>query len=81
MRNRSREGRGRMARFELEQDGMVVAAVEGPRESALSDIVHYGLMYGQDGSCTTFEVVGRKRIKMGTIAVSISRPADTGDGT
>lgn len=37
------------ARFELWQDGMMVACVEGPRRKALSEIRHYALMYGQDG--------------------------------
>ena len=54
-----------MARFELEQDGMVVASVVGyQRDSAMADIYHYGLMYGQDGPCTAYEVRGRKRIKL-----------------
>lgn len=65
-----------MARFELEQDGMVVAAVDGPREDALRDIAHYGLMYGQDGPVTTYEVIGRRRIKL----AELTRTTDRGGG-
>jgi hypothetical protein len=34
-------------RFRLVQDGMVVAAAEGP--DAFREIAHYAFVYGQDG--------------------------------
>lgn len=37
------------ARFEIIQDGQVVAEVEGPADSALTDALHYLAVYGQDG--------------------------------
>lgn len=42
--------------FSLRQDGMIVAEVSGPdRERCLSEILHYAMVYGQDGPC---EIVG-----------------------
>jgi len=34
-------------RFRLKQDGLVVASAEGP--TALAEIKHYAMVYGQDG--------------------------------
>ena len=39
--------------FNLRQDGMIVASVSGPdREQALREIMHYALVYSEDGPCT-----------------------------
>lgn len=37
------------AQFEVIQNGLVVAAVEGPADSALKDALHYLAVYLQDG--------------------------------
>lgn len=39
-------------RLELEQDGQIVAAVEGPKDDAIREIRHYAMVYGQDGPVT-----------------------------
>lgn len=38
-----------MDRYRLKQDGIVVAVVEGPSQSARQEIMHYAMMYAQDG--------------------------------
>lgn len=39
--------------FTLTQDGMEVARVESDDEArAVREIMHYAMMYGQDGPCT-----------------------------
>ena len=68
-----------MARFELEQDGIVVATVDGPRDSSLLEIIHYGVVYGQDRPCVANEVRGRKRIKVATFP-STPSPGAAGGG-
>lgn len=40
-------------KFEVVQDGMVVAYGECPsRETAIAEAGHYVMMYGQDGECS-----------------------------
>lgn len=49
--------RKRWYRFELWQDGMVVAAVESYKKTfARNEIDHYALVYGQDGPIEIVEV-------------------------
>jgi hypothetical protein len=39
--------------FRLKQDGVVVAEVSGAdRQACFREIMHYALVYGQDGPCT-----------------------------
>lgn len=42
----------RRYRFQLWQDGIEVAGVDAPDlDSARREIMHYAMMYGQDGPC------------------------------
>ena len=47
--NDAAERKQKIAQFELWQDGVMVAGVTGPSVQAWSDIIHYVLMYVQDG--------------------------------
>lgn len=42
--------------FELWQDDCWMAGTSGPREDALRDILHYAMVYGQDGPVKVYEV-------------------------
>lgn len=49
-------------RYELIQDGMRVAAVSAPtRVRAVSEIMHYALIYSQDGPVKVREIKPRKK--------------------
>lgn len=38
-----------VTRYELWQDGVMVASAEGEEETARKEIWHYAMFYGQDG--------------------------------
>ena len=42
------------ARFELWQHGFCEAATEGPQGFAYKEIMHYAMVYGQDGPVTIY---------------------------
>lgn len=44
------------AEFELWQEGLCVSTAFGPREQARAEILHYAMMFGQDGPVEIFEV-------------------------
>ena len=52
-----------MARFQLWQDGMLVAAVDCEnRHSAMKEIAHYAAVYEQDGPVKIVEVKPRRAV-------------------
>jgi len=53
-------------RFQLWQDGIMVAAVDSPnRHSAMREIAHYAAVYEQDGPVKIKEVKPRRRAVVG----------------
>lgn len=55
------------ARFEVWQNGQMVARVEGPRKQAQADILHYVVQYLVDGPLQVKERV-RGRMKVVALA-------------
>jgi hypothetical protein len=64
-----------IAEFELWQDDMRVAGVSGPRVMAWRDILHYTLIYGQDGPVRVCEIV-RKPVGQRIRRVRVWVPLD-----
>jgi len=59
-------------RFQLWQDGMLVAAVDcADRKSAMKEIMHYAAIYEQDGPVKIREVKPR--------TTSVSRPSQSSE--
>ena len=55
-------------RFQLWQDGIMVAAVDCPnRYSALKEIAHYAGVYGQDGPVKIKEVINGRAVDVGEV--------------
>lgn len=52
------------ARFDLVQDDMTVVSTEGPREQAWASMLHYAMVYGQDGPVEVYEVRKGKRMRV-----------------
>ena len=52
------------ARFELWQDGVCVVSSEGPEYLAYKEIMHYAMIYGQDGPVLIYRCDKGKRTEV-----------------
>ena len=50
--------------YRVMQDGVMVARLSGPKETALPSILHYAMMYGQDGPVRVERREGRKWVEL-----------------
>jgi hypothetical protein len=50
--------------YRIMQDGEMVAKLSGPKKTALPSILHYAMMYGQDGPVRVERREGRKWLEV-----------------
>lgn len=54
----------KISHYEVWQHGQRVAAVDGPKDQALANAMHYALMYRQDGPVEVHRYEKGKRVEL-----------------